>query len=463
MEFAQSGLTMLAAAFGSGVLLAAVALGWRLRRRQAQVLELREAVGRARASEDHMRERMQELQHDQRESDARFQAQERDLRLLEQEHARLQAVMAEKDAHYRKMESALEDARNRMRLEFQDLANRILEEKGKTFSASSQTALEGLLRPFREQIEAFQKRVNHIHDETLRGNASLGSEIRRIAELGLQLGQEAGNLSRALHGEKKTLGNWGELQLEQTLRQAGLVKGQHYDAQPVFQDTSGQRRQPDFVIHLPDGRHMVLDSKVSLVDYSRAVAAQTPEERQVALDAHIKALRAHVDDLAGKDYGHLNGLDTPGFVLMYLPVEAAWIAAMQHSNDLLDYGWRRNVIPVSHATLMPVLKTVASVWMMARSTEEARQLADQAGEIHNQVALVARRLQRLGGSLGTVSRHYNDAVTAMAGQQGLFGKVARFSGISSRVNRELPEIGTLQPDLQTDRLSNSSANPGDEE
>jgi len=330
------------------------------------------------------------------------------------------------------------------KLEFQVLANQVLEEKARAFSDGSQTAITALLQPLRQQIDAFQQRVNQVHDQTQRGQVALSGEIRRVLEAGLRMHDEAQTLSRALKGDKKLAGSWGEAQLEQTLQLAGLVRGDHYQVQASLKDADGARRIPDIIVNLPDGKHMIIDSKVSLVDYDRAMAASDDSARAACLDAHVKAVRAHVDDLARKDYSNLVGVRSPGFVLMFLPIEAAYIAALQHDRSLFDDGYRRNVVLVSHTTLLPVLKTVANLWMLAQGNAQAREISDRAGDIYNQVALVAERLQRLGDALQTTGKHYNHVVTALAGQQGLTGKVERFRQLSTRANRTLPEIVPIQ-------------------
>uniref|UniRef100_UPI0033426D02 DNA recombination protein RmuC n=1 Tax=Castellaniella defragrans TaxID=75697 RepID=UPI0033426D02 len=374
------------------------------------------------------------------------------LRDLDRELAQLRAVHQEKLAAFDELRQSFEQSRAAMRAEFQNLANQILEEKGKTFTQTSQASLDSLLRPFREQIEGFQKRVNEVHDASLRGHAQLGAEIRRILDVGVKMSAEANNLASALKGEKKTTGNWGEIQLERTLQLAGLEAGEHYEAQASFRDEEGNRRQPDFVIKLPDHKHMVIDSKVSLVDYDRAIGAATEAERLAALDDHVRAVRHHIDDLNRKDYSNLIGMRSPSFVLMFMPIEPAYIEAMKHNRELFDYGYQRNVIMVSHTTLMPILRTVANLWMIARSNEQARVLSDQAGGLYNQVALVAERLQRLGNTLGTVSNQYNQTVVAVAGQQGLYGKVVRFGELSAKANRALPAIEPVHADLEVERL-----------
>jgi len=326
------------------------------------------------------------------------------------------------------------------KLEFQVLANQILEERGRAFSQSSQESLTALLQPLRQQIDAFQQRVNQVHDQTQRGQVELSGEIRRVLEAGLRMHDEAQSLSRALKGDKKLAGSWGEAQLEQTLQLAGLVRGDHYQVQTSLKDVGGARRMPDVIVNLPDGKHMVIDSKVSLVDYDRAMAACDDAARATCLDAHVKAVRVHIDDLARKDYSNLIGMRSPGFVLMFLPIEAAYIAALQHDHSLFDDGYRRNVVLVSHTTLLPVLKTVANLWMLAQGNAQAREISDRAGDLYNQVALVVERMQRLGDTLQTAGKHYNSVVTALTGQQGLSSKVERFRQLSTRANRKLAEI-----------------------
>ncbi|MDN5842820.1 MAG: DNA recombination protein RmuC [Alcaligenaceae bacterium] len=373
-------------------------------------------------------------------------------RTLELELVRLRATHQEKLAAIEELKQTFEQSRAALRTEFQSLASQVLDEKTKAFAQTGQASIDGLLRPFREQIEGFQKRVNEVHDASQRGQTELGAEIRRVLEIGLKMSAEANTLASALKGEKKTAGNWGEIQLERTLQLAGLVAGDHYEAQAGFRDEAGNRRQPDFVIKLPDGKHMIIDSKVSLIDYERAVSAQTEAAQAEALDAHVRAVRRHIDDLGRKDYSNLIGMKSPSFVLMFMPIEPAYIEAMKHNRELFDYGYQRNVIMVSHTTLMPILKTVANLWMIARGNEQARALSDQAGGLYNQVAVVAERLQRLGNTLNAAGNHYNQTVVAVAGQQGLYGKVSRFAELSAKANRELPEIEPLHADIELERL-----------
>lgn len=222
------------------------------------------------------------------------------LTALSQELTGLQTTLTEKEKYFSAQQQNFEQSKLQLSVEFQNLANRILDEKSRSFSQSNQTALETLLKPFREQIEGFQKRVNEIHSESVKGNAGLEAEIKKVLEIGLNMSQEASNLTSALKGEKKTLGNWGEVQLERALQLAGLEENVHYRAQAHFKDEQGGRNYPDFVLNLPDEKHLIIDSKMSLVAYESAVNSEDDFERERLLKEHISALKTHINDLHKK-------------------------------------------------------------------------------------------------------------------------------------------------------------------
>ncbi|KGE04427.1 DNA recombination protein RmuC [Pseudohaliea rubra] len=384
---------------------------------------------------------------------------------LSRREAELKAELSHRESRYSEQLALLKDSREQLSREFENLANRIFEAKGRRFSDHNRQSLESLLKPFREQIEGFQRRVNEVHGDTLKGNTALEKEIQKVLDIGLKMNEQADNLTLALKGDNKAAGNWGEAQLERTLEMAGLLREEHYATQASFRDAEGRRKQPDFLIKLPDGKHLVIDSKVSLVDYERAVTAASDAERQQALTAHVQAVRRHIDDLAGKDYANLPELGSPSFVLMFMPIEPAYIEAMKENRDLFNYGYQRNVVMVSHTTLMPILRTVANLWMVDRSNREARQISDAAGDLFNQVCLVSERLSKLGKSLTAAGNHYNDTVTALVGNQGLHGKVERFKTLSAKASKELPAMEPLHPELDDARLDLVLAppEPGDTE
>jgi DNA recombination protein RmuC len=371
---------------------------------------------------------------------------------LQNQHTRLETEHRERQDRHSEQVQLLNEARDNLKREFENLANRIFEDKGKSFTTTSRESLESLLKPFREQITGFQSRINEVHSESVRGNTALEKEIQKVLDVGLEMNSQATNLTSALKGDKKTAGNWGEAQLQRTLELAGLQAGEHYDSQATFKDEHGRRKLPDFVIRLPEGKNLVIDSKVSLVDYDRAISAETEEQQALALNAHAQAVRNHIDDLASKDYVNLPGIGSPDFVLMFMPIEPAYIEAMKHNKDLFNYGYQKGVVMVSHTTLMPILRTVANLWMIEQSNNEAREISSRAGDIYNQVCLVAERLNKLGNTLKAANNHYNDTVRGLAGQQGLYGKIERFQQLSTKANKEMTALEPIHADIENDRL-----------
>lgn len=400
-----------------------------------------------------LRNRLAESREALSEQVTAFQQLQERYQTLSNEHTELKTTLDGKEKHFQEQLQQLNDTRQSLTKEFENLANKIFEEKGKTFSQTSQASIDHLLKPFREQISEFQKRVNEVHDASTKEATTLNAEIRKVLDVGLAMSKEANNLTSALKGDSQQRGAWGEAQLRRTLEMSGLVEDAHYEVQSAFKDKEGKRKQTDYLVKLPDGKQIIIDSKVSLNAYDEAVSADSPEAWQLAMTRHVKAVRQHIDDLASKDYTNLVGIRSPSFVLMFMPIEPAYIEALKANKDLFEYGYKKNIVLVSHTTLIPILRTVSNLWMMERSNAEAREISEKAGDIYNQVCLVAERLHKLGNTLGTVSNHYNGAVKALVGQQGLYGKVERFGELSAKVSKKLPELEPSHVDHETERLS----------
>jgi DNA recombination protein RmuC len=374
-----------------------------------------------------------------------FQQLSEDYRVLESRYEAAQTHFAQEREQFSSTKAALTH-------EFESLAQRIFEQQGQQFSQHNQTQLSQLLQPFREQVSSFQQRVNEVHDAATRGQAGLQAELRKVMELGISMSQEAHNLTKALKGDAQQRGAWGEAQLRRTLEMSGLIESTHFSAQESYKDGQHKDKRTDFVIKLPDAKHLILDSKVSLIAYDRWMSAEDEPAKSAALQEHCQAVRRHMKDLASKDYTQLIGLKSPSFVLMFMPIEPAYIAALQGDATLFDDGYNQGVILVSHTTLLPILRTVANLWTLAQSQDEAQELGEKAGEIYQQVSMIADRLNKLGTSLSAASNHYNSTVTALAGNQGLYGKVARFSQLSTKVQKSLPAIEPKSIDLDQARL-----------
>ncbi|KZZ19220.1 hypothetical protein A3752_02180, partial [Oleiphilus sp. HI0081] len=371
---------------------------------------------------------------------------------LNRNNARLEAVIEERDRAMIQQREQFESQKKSLQSEFENLANRIFDEKGKRITKDNQLSIEGVLKPFREQITEFRHRVDGIQKENHESAGSLKKELEILRNLNAQMSQDAQNLTTALKGDKKTLGNWGEVQLERSLQVAGLVKDQHYRTQVHLKDDKGRAYFLDFLIDLPDNQHLIIDSKASLVAYESAISAETEAQRELAMNNYIQALRVHVKELSEKNYSRLKGINCPSFVLMFLPLEAAYIEGLKHSPELYEEAYRENIILVSHTTLLPILKTVSNIWRLQNSQNDALALSEKAGEIYNHVCVVAERLQKLGGSLLSSNNHYNNVLISLVGQQGLHGKVERFQEMSIEANKRMPQLEPLNKDVELERL-----------
>jgi len=377
---------------------------------------------------------------------------------LNRKIARLEADVREHnaklEAEYEKLttlKTQFEEQKAQLKTEFKVVSEEIIKERQIMLAEQNKEGVGALLKPLKEQIDGFQKRVNEVHDESVKGNTNLKAQIDTVMQMGIKMSDEASNLTTALKGESQQRGAWGEAQLERTLQMSGLLEHDHYQKQSSFVDNDGNRKQTDYLVKLPDDKCIVIDSKVSLNAYEQAVTAEI-DDLPKAMTAHVAAVRAHIKDLASKEYSNLNGIHSPDFVLMFMPIEPAYIEAMKHDRDLFSYGYERNVILVSHTTLIPILRTVANLWTLERSNKEARLIGDKASEIFDSVALVSERLERLGKTLNTASGHYNDTIKSISGKQGLQGKVERFAELSSKANKTMPELTDKQLEFDTKKL-----------
>lgn len=420
---------------------------------EEHINHLQERIGSAQAKADSLNQQLNISRHQFELKENENQELYTKLSEVQQELMKLRTTLSEKQENFEQQQQNFLNMRQQLNAEFQHLAQQILDEKSKSFAQTNQSALDMLLKPFKEQIESFQKRVNEVHTEAVKGNANLETEIKRVLEIGLSMSQDAQNLTTALKGNNKVAGNWGEVQLESALQMAGLLSGEHYLAQESYRDDEGKRFAPDFVVKLPDNKHLILDSKVSLVAYDQAVRSEDNFAIQKALDDHCRSLRNHIDGLSKKNYSRLIGIKSPDFVLMFIPIEPAYIEAMKHDPQLFNYGYEHNVILVSHTTLMPILRTVANLWRIERGNVEAREISEKAGDIYNQVCVIAERLTKLGNTLSTASNQYNQTVTSLVGKQGLIGKVERFQQLSSKASQVLPQVELLETDWDTTRLT----------
>ena len=352
----------------------------------------------------------------------------------------------------------LEKNRDALKQEFENLANRIFDQKSERFSQQSKTSLDSLLNPFRDQLQDFRKRVEDVYTTETRDRQALRSEIKSLQELNRQITEEAANLTRALKGDKKIQGNWGELILERVLERSGLRKGVEYETQGSYRDDDNQLLRPDVIVHLPDQRNLVIDSKVSLVAYQQWVTADQEEERAAALKQHVEAVRNHIRALSEKDYSQLNGLHSPDFVLLFMPIEPAFVAAFQQDENLFAEAFERKIIVVTPTTLLATLRTIENIWRYERQSQNARRIADRAGAVYDKLRVFVEAMEKLGSQLHTAQGTYDNAMNTLTrGRGNLISQANRFVELGVRVKKELPKSIVDQAEVD----SEDADEPGD--
>ncbi len=341
----------------------------------------------------------------------------------------------------------LQENKEQLKQEFQNLANHIFETKQQSFSEQSRQGLNALLKPFKDQLESFRQRVDQVHTDTVQGQSSMKSELGKLMELNAQITTEASNLTKALKGDKKLQGTWGEQKVEMLLEQAGLRKGFEYQREANFKNDDAENNRPDFVIQLPEGKHIIIDSKMSLVAYTDYVSAETDEGRATALVAHVLALKTHISSLAGKKYPELTGMNSPDFVFLFMPVEPAYLVAAEHSPSVFQSAYEQRIAIVTATTLLPVLRVVSNLWSIQRQNQSTFELAQQASKVYNKLRVFVEKMERLGNQLSTVQKTYTESMTTLSGEHGSLTKtVDKFVDLGVKVIKRLPASMTINDD-----------------
>jgi len=370
-------------------------------------------------------------------------------RELEQVRVRLADVEARRDQEKlaaQEQLALLEQSRTVLSREFELLANRIFDSKQATFESRQATLqqqnkqnLEGLVSPLREQLQQFRQKVEQVYDTENRERASLITEIRLLKDLSLQVSEDAGNLANALKGDNKTQGNWGEVILERILEQSGLQNGREYDTQVNLRSDEGDRRLPDVIVRLPEGRDVVIDAKVSLVDYQRYCDAEDPVERDRYLKAHVLSLRSHVTKLSDKSYQNLEGIRTLDFVMIFMPIEAAFSVAFQYDQNLFGEAFERGIVIVSPTTLLATLRTVHSIWRYEKQNRNAEKIAQEAGKLFDQFARVGESVEDLGKQLERANGSYSEIIKRFStGRGNMVARVEKLKQLGARTSKQLP-------------------------
>lgn len=370
---------------------------------------------------------------------ARLETKERDLSQLHANHQSLQAKsLAEKNSLEEKL-TLLKDAREQLNAEFRLLANKIFEEKQQRFAEQNQQTLASSVNPLREQIEAFRKKVEDVYDKENTERSKLAGQIAELQKQTRQIGEDAINLTNALKGDNKAQGNWGEVILERLLEQSGLQRGREYDVQVALQDEHGRRRNPDVIIHLPEGKDIIIDSKVSLRHYEQYSSAADEDARQQALRLHLASIRSHIQQLSGKSYDKLNGVRSLDFVFLFIPVEAAFMAALQADHSLFQEAYSRHIILVSPTTLLASLRTVENIWRHEKQNRNAEEIARQAGGLHDQFVLLIEAFEEVGKQIDKASEAYKLTYKRLTtGRGNLIRRVENLRLLGAKTRKQLP-------------------------
>jgi DNA recombination protein RmuC len=356
------------------------------------------------------------------------------------ELAELNTRLEEQQRHNEDKLQELENARKRMTTEFENLANRILEEKGRRFDEHSRRNMDEMLKPVRQQLTDFRSRVDEIYTQDTKERSSLKEQLRQLQDLNQQMNEEARNLTRALKGDKKTQGNWGELILERVLEQSGLRKGKEYEVQGSFRDSEGKLLRPDVIIHLPEGKDIIVDSKVSLVAYDEYVRADNEVAQKEALQGLVMAVKNHIDGLSQKSYEDLKGINSLDFVLMFMPIEPAFVAAFQEDTELFSKAFERKIVVVTPTTLLATLRTIENIWRFERQNENARKIADKAGALYDKLRGFLEDFEKVGAQLDTVHKTYEDARNKLVvGRGNVIRRTEEFVELGIKVKKSLPQ------------------------
>jgi DNA recombination protein RmuC len=374
---------------------------------------------------------------------------------LEEERRRLEQMVRERDTRLAEIETRLLAEREQMaaqlqfireqeaslKLQFEQLANRIFEEKAQKFTEQNRTGLDGLLNPLREQLKDFREKVDSTYSNEARERFALKEQIARLEGLNRQISDDASNLARALKGDKKLQGNWGEVILARVLEESGLREGHEYLTQFSARDDDGRRRIPDAIVRLPDNRDIVIDSKVSLNDYVAYCAAEDPAERERLLRQHALAVRNHIKALSEKRYEDLDELRTLDFVFLFMPVEAAFMLAVEQDPDLFREAFERKIIIVSPTTLLATLRTVESIWRYEKLNRNSEQIAKEAGALHDKFVTLLGHLDDVGRALDRSQESYRKTVAGLTGHGGLVGRVDKLRALGAKTKKSLPRLG----------------------
>jgi len=355
------------------------------------------------------------------------------------ENAKVQFKNQEEKLQEQKKE--LEQIQKKFTIEFENVANKILEKNSEKFTATNQKNIGEVLNPLKEKIKDFEEKVENTYKQGLKDQTDLRAELKKLYDLNSRISEEANNLTKALKGDVKKQGNWGEVVLERILERSGLNEGEQ-GYQKQFSDTSedGKRIQPDIVINLPDNKHIIVDSKVSMLAYERAVNSTTEEERGANIKEHLLSLKTHIKGLSEKHYQTASKLNSPDFVLLFIPIEASFSLAIQEDQELFSFAWDQKVVIVSPSTLLATLRTISSIWQQENQTRNALEIAKQSGALYDKFVGFIADMQTIGKNMDTTRKTYDAAMNKLhVGSGNLVRRAENIRKLGAKATKELPK------------------------
>ena len=378
---------------------------------------------------------------DQLEETKRFLERER-LKVID-----LNNTLAAAEADYRNLEEKLaerklemDNIQEKFTAEFKNLANEILEKNSLKYSDLNKNSMNELLKPLKDKIVTFEKKVEEAYDKELRDKISLREEVKKLYELNNRISEEANNLTRALKGDTRKQGDWGEVILETVLERSGLTKDREYRKQVITTNASGDTIKPDYLIMLPDKRHIIVDSKVSLVAYENFVNTNDDGARPKFLKAHLDSMKNHVKILSEKNYFSSLEFNTPDFVLMFVPIESSFSLALQADQELFNYAWERRIVIVSPTTLLATMRTIASMWKMDKQSQHAFQIAEESGKLYDKFKLFMDDMVKVGNQLTSTRSTYEEAMKKLVtGRGNLVNQAEKLREMGARNTRRIDE------------------------
>ncbi len=393
-----------------------------------------------------LEERLENAQLQSEKLNERFETALREKEEIRLEKEQINMLLTRRNSEFENLENRnreqkaeVEKLQEKFTKEFENLANKILDEKSTKFSKQNKESLEIILNPLQEKIKNFEKRVEDTHKESIDRHAMLRQQIIGLKELNEQMSKEATNLTKALKGDSKIQGNWGELVLERVLEKSGLEKDREYFVQNSFTTDEGRRMLPDVVLHLPDNKKMIIDSKVSLVAYERFVNEEDEDQRARFLKEHVTSLKKHIEQLSGKNYHTLYEIESPDFVLLFVPIEPAFAVAINQDNNIYNWAFEKNIVIVTPSTLLATLRTVDSMWTNEKQQQNAIEIATQAGRLYDQFVNLTEDLIKVGNQLNTVKGSYDSTMVKLTGKGNLISKVERLKKLGSKASKQVNE------------------------